>query len=205
MKKSQSIALAFRTITAIFLLLVLLFFTVFYYRISHKPQIATNIFGDTVQNTKEDTAQSNKIEIREEPKQETKIIEKTPVEKPLPAEASIIVPYTRQAPFSVWDALHEDACEEASLLMVKHFLDGTKISDKQSIDNEIIDLVNFEEEKNYKTSITLDELAAIAKSKYGMGGTVKKNITNNDIKKRDRCWTASHHRGGRKNFAESLF
>ncbi|MEI6478133.1 MAG: C39 family peptidase [bacterium] len=92
----------------------------------------------------------------------------TPSSSPLPASTLITVPYTLQAPFNVWDALHEDACEETSLIMVKHFLDGTPISSPTQADTEITALVHWEEAHGYGLSITLDQLNQIAKDDYGM-------------------------------------
>src|SRR3989344_2100854 len=91
----------------------------------------------------------------------------------LPKNVNLTVPFTSQAPFAVWDPLHEDACEEASLLMIKHFKNGTLIIDKQTADNEIIDLINWEKETGYGVSITLEDLSTIAAQKFGMAGTVK--------------------------------
>lgn len=34
------------------------------------------------------------------------------------------VPFTSQAPFAVWDNLHNEACEEAGLIMAKYWLNG---------------------------------------------------------------------------------
>ncbi len=34
------------------------------------------------------------------------------------------VPFIPQAPFKVWDAIHQDACEEASILMVQAYVHG---------------------------------------------------------------------------------
>lgn len=92
---------------------------------------------------------------------------------PLPTNVNLSVPFTSQAPFAVWDALHEDACEEASLLMIKHKNDGTSISGKQSIEDEITSLVAWEEQNGYGPSITLEELSKIAKIKFNLNGTVK--------------------------------
>ena len=46
----------------------------------------------------------------------------------LPNESFIKVPFGVQAPNANWDALHEEACEEASLIMMAHFLKNTGIS-----------------------------------------------------------------------------
>ncbi len=42
----------------------------------------------------------------------------------LPAEVNLAVPFTSQAPFANWDEVHEDTCEEASVLMVHAFYEG---------------------------------------------------------------------------------
>jgi hypothetical protein len=46
----------------------------------------------------------------------------------LPKKISIEVPFTPQAPFAVWDEYHNEACEEASLVMLKYYLDGKKLT-----------------------------------------------------------------------------
>ena len=92
----------------------------------------------------------------------------TPAPTALPAEMKITVPYTMQAPFNKWDALHEDACEETSLIMMKHFLDGTPISTPAQADQEITDLVHWEQAHGYGPSITLQQLNQVAKDYYGL-------------------------------------
>lgn len=103
--------------------------------------------------------------------------------KELPKSVKISVPFLSQAPLVNWDALHEDACEEASLIIVKHFLDKTNIDSVEIGDGEIKDLVSYEEKNNYGLSITLDELNKIAKNYYKIkNGVVKNNITIDSIK-----------------------
>ncbi len=43
--------------------------------------------------------------------------------EPLPAKINLQVPFTTQSPFSKWDELHEESCEEASLIMLKYYND----------------------------------------------------------------------------------
>lgn len=81
---------------------------------------------------------------------------------PLPDSHLLIVPFILQAPYSVWDPLHEEACEEASLLMVWHYYRGDTVVDKATAEHEIKALVAYEETRGYGVSITLAELAAIA-------------------------------------------
>jgi len=102
---------------------------------------------------------------------------------PLPDQVSLTVPYTMQAPFNVWDALHEDACEEASLIMVKHSIDGTPMGTQEQADKEITDLVHWEEQHGYGKSITLEQLNQIAKDYYGLNnGQVVQTSSIDEVK-----------------------
>lgn len=72
---------------------------------------------------------------------------------------NINVPFTSQAPFSVWDEKHEEACEEASLVMVKYYLDG-KTLNKEISEKEIQDLIEFQIE-NYGDYKDTDAAATV--------------------------------------------
>ncbi|PIS08036.1 hypothetical protein COT78_00435 [Candidatus Berkelbacteria bacterium CG10_big_fil_rev_8_21_14_0_10_43_13] len=98
-------------------------------------------------------------------------VQPDPVE--LPSKINLDVPFMSQAPLAVWDDLHEDACEEASFLMVKHFIDKTAISSPSSFDAEINSMIDYEESSGYGPSITLQDLAVIAKTKYNLLGEIR--------------------------------
>jgi hypothetical protein len=84
-----------------------------------------------------------------------------------------------QAPFANWDALHEDACEEASLIMIKHFLDGTPVTSDTAGDTEIKELVGAGEELGQEKSITLEQLRTLANAHYKLSnGSV---VTGKDV------------------------
>jgi len=107
-----------------------------------------------------------------------------PNNKVIPEEVMLDVPFLVQAPFAVWDPLHEDACEEASLIMLKHFLENDNNITPTSGDVEIRKMVAYEDKNNYGLSITMDQLAQIAKDYYKLPSPrVEKNITVEDIKK----------------------
>jgi protein-tyrosine-phosphatase len=91
----------------------------------------------------------------------------TPPTVGLPAKISIEMPFTTQAPHTNWDALHEDACEEASLIMVMHYINNTKITSKESAEEEILQMVKWETENELGYSITLQQLIEVAKH-YGI-------------------------------------
>jgi len=107
----------------------------------------------------------------------------TPTPVALPATAQLTVPFTSQAPLAIWDDTHENTCEEASFLMVKYFLDGTALPDKNTVDSQLQDMVNWETQRVYGPSITMTQLNTVVKQEYGLTtGKVIKNITINDIK-----------------------
>jgi uncharacterized protein YvpB len=98
--------------------------------------------------------------------------------------ASLNVPFLAQAPFGIWDPLHEDACEEASLIMVEHFLNKDNNPTPASGDVEIRKMIQYEEKNGYGISITLEQLNQVAKDYAGMQtGRIKTNATIDDIKK----------------------
>jgi len=105
-------------------------------------------------------------------------------EKKLPEKILIEVPFTTQAPSANWDAVHEESCEEASILMLNHFLNKTSFGSASDVDREILNLIDFEEKNNYKVDVTTDELNRIAKDFFDLDtGRVVNNFTVNDLKK----------------------
>ena len=85
----------------------------------------------------------------------------TVAEKP-PVALPLKVPFTSQAPLALWDPLHEEACEEASLLMVYYYRTGQKFTSPLEADSEIKKLVAWEESNGYKVDLTVEELVAVA-------------------------------------------
>lgn len=85
-----------------------------------------------------------------------------------PSSILIKMSFLSQAPFANWDALHEDACEEASLIMVRHYYNKTTIGGVQQGEDEIQNLIKYENESGYGTSITISELSNIAEKYYNM-------------------------------------
>jgi len=96
----------------------------------------------------------NKNVILENKKENTDAIEKEkiprekPVAKPevLPNKILIDVPFTSQAPFGKWDAYHQEACEEASLVMLKYYLDKKALTPAIA-EQEIQKLIAFQIKK----------------------------------------------------------
>lgn len=67
----------------------------------------------------------------------------SPSSAPLPVKVLIDVPFTSQAPLGMWDAYHEESCEETSLIMLKYFLDKKPLN-PQIAEGEIQKMIAFE-------------------------------------------------------------
>jgi hypothetical protein len=98
----------------------------------------------------------------------------------LPSKAYITVPFTSQAPHANWDNPYQEACEEASLIMVDYFLRGSTLTPDQA-NREILQLTNWEESNRYKYDVSLDELATIAKDYYGYQARISDDVTRESI------------------------
>lgn len=108
----------------------------------------------------------------------------TPPTANIPKEYNLDVPFMAQAPYAVWDAIHEDACEEASAIMAAHFILKKLIPDAAYADGEILKMVDWEK-KNLGFWVDTDaaKTAEMAKGFYGLKNVeVKYDITLADIK-----------------------
>ncbi len=80
----------------------------------------------------------------------------------LPTQVNLAVPFLSQAPKQNWDMPYQEACEEASLIMVNaYFVDNTKAFTPDTGDRAILDLVAFEEAQGLSVDITAAEAATL--------------------------------------------
>jgi hypothetical protein len=111
-------------------------------------------------------------------------IENIAEEKNIPDKILISVPFATQAPFANWDALHEEACEEASLIMLKYYLDKKPLT-PDIAESEIQRMVEFEI-KNYGDfkDTTVSETVKLAEDFYGINNLkVVYDFPKEDLKK----------------------
>ncbi len=106
------------------------------------------------------------------------------VDEKILEEISIEVPFLSQAPSGVWDERHEEACEEASLIMLKSFLRKETL-DKEFGEKEIQKIIDFQIEKygDYKDT-DVQKTIQLAKDFYGINNLkAVYDFTKEDIKK----------------------
>ncbi len=87
-----------------------------------------------------------------------------------------------QSPFANWDAVHEETCEEASLIMVQRFLEKKKTISSQEAEDELRALVAWMTDHGYGADVNTSQLLNVARSYYHLDGRVETEVTEAHIK-----------------------
>ena len=95
----------------------------------------------------------------------------------------IAVPFSPQAPTGNWDAVHEEMCEEVTIIMAHAWVNGIALSPAFT-EGEIQKLVAWEN-KNFGTYIDTSarQTAQMAQAIYGLHTSIVDNPTVDQIKK----------------------
>lgn len=87
--------------------------------------------------------------------------------EPLPSSLLIKVPFTPQAPTANWDELHNEACEEASVIMAYAYFNQIKSLPPEVVEREISKLTDWQNDNyGYHLSITTEEVAKMVREVY---------------------------------------
>lgn len=78
-------------------------------------------------------------------KKEKEQIDKSSCSSEIKSEAEIEIPFALQAPFANWDEIHNEACEEAVLIMAKYWVKNQPLT-KEKTEEEIQSSVKWQEE-----------------------------------------------------------
>lgn len=102
----------------------------------------------------------------------------------LPTEINLAVPFTSQAPFGNWQLPYQEACEEASVLMMDYFLRGKSLS-AAAANSEIVKLTEWEKAKfGFYEDTNAEQTAVILREYFGYKNVrVAYEISIDDIKK----------------------
>lgn len=101
-----------------------------------------------------------------------------------PESYDLKVAFVSQAPFANWDELHDEACEEAVIILV-HYFKQKKTLTKEIAEDQIQKMVAYEI-KNYGShkDLTAAETAKLAKDFYGYKNvTVKYDFSWDNVKR----------------------
>lgn len=111
----------------------------------------------------------------------------------LPGELNLAIPFTIQAPTANWDPLHEETCEEASILMAAWYLEGKQGKAEAGYSNRVDPadaeaalgkLVDWQRQTfGYFEDTTVAETKQMAESQLGLTARVIENPTVEAVKR----------------------
>lgn len=95
---------------------------------------------------------------------------------------NIPVPFTSQAPYANWDDLHNEACEEASMIMADAYF-NMKTLNKEKAEAEIQKIVEWETKNNYTVDVTAEEVVQILKNYFQLSAYISVRVTAEEIQR----------------------
>lgn len=100
----------------------------------------------------------------------------------IPEKKILSMSFASQAPFADWSEPWQNACEEASINIVRYYYRDMQLS-KESMSDDILAMVDFQM-KNWggHNDLTADKTLALANSVYGLTGEVITNYSVESIK-----------------------
>ncbi len=180
----------FMNLAAIFFLLNFMVNEIFSKNFSSEEQETQVNYLDQATELRE-KGEDFKVEVEVKKKESLAEIEKNkgeekmdqnPQKSVVPDKILLPVPFSSQAPFGVWDEVHEEACEEMSLIMVKYYLDKKDLT-PQVAEEEIQKMKDYQLEKNgHFIDSDMKELSEIARDYFDLKDvTVKYDLIKEDI------------------------
>lgn len=102
----------------------------------------------------------------------------------IPKEVNWDVPFTSQAPDANWDRTHEEACEEAAVLMAERFYNEQKITSPADAEKGLQEIISWEMQNlGFFESTTADETARVTRDEFNLKTEIIKNPTADQIKR----------------------
>lgn len=89
----------------------------------------------------------------------------------MPSKVALDVPFASQAPLGNWDMPYQEACEEASLILVNRFLGEQGIT-PQEMDAAILAMVDWQTNNNMGADITAAQMVETAEGFLNRNATV---------------------------------
>lgn len=92
------------------------------------------------------------------------------------------VAFTSQAPFGVWDEIHEETCEEAAIVMVYAWLNNLQLT-PDFAETEMLKLADWQKNNlGYFENTSAKDTAKIASEVYGLNYRLIYNPSSEDVK-----------------------
>lgn len=136
------------------------------------------------ENVKNDTLDDILQQNESIPQTKEKLAKNEEIELELPVFIENDAPFISQAPFGVWDDLHDEACEEAVLIIANGFLNNADEISKEVAEKEIQALVAWQMKKyGEHKDLNIAEIKDMALNFYRDELIVSENINEENFKK----------------------
>jgi len=101
-----------------------------------------------------------------------KAAEKAVKEKKIIPEVNLAVPFVSQAPLGNWDEVHNETCEEASILMIEGFIQGRTDYPRQEMEDNLQKIISWEVETfGFSEDTTVEETVKTMQEYLGLSTT----------------------------------
>ena len=100
----------------------------------------------------------------------------------LPDEFLAPVAFASQAPLGDWSMPYQEACEEASMIMVAKYFKDEKL-DSNIMNEEILKMVKWEDDNGYPIDLTAAQVAEVLDKYFGLKASLNKIVSEPEIKK----------------------
>jgi len=97
------------------------------------------------------------------------------------ASVDLKVPFAPQAPYAVWDDLHNEACEEASMIMADAYFKGRPLN-AHLMEQGILSLVRWQLQQGYTVDVTAAETVKILQDYFQLPTRLVSNPTTAGIR-----------------------
>jgi hypothetical protein len=99
------------------------------------------------------------------------------------SKINLSVPFTSQAPTANWDQPFQDACEEASILMVDYYYNNKDLPTKEEVESILRDLVFWQQENwGGHNNLTVEKAAQLAELNFGYKTEIINDLSIEKIK-----------------------
>jgi hypothetical protein len=116
--------------------------------------------------------------------EETSVVVKRREKDQEVTKVNLAVPFSPQAPHANWDQPYQDACEEAAVIMVAHYLEGKSLN-ADKMNSEILRMVAWEEDfLGFYKDTNIAETTRLVNNYYpALQAKAVYDVTAQDIKK----------------------
>ena len=86
------------------------------------------------------------------------------------------VPFSSQAPFGVWDELHQETCEEASMVMAVRFFKNQELN-SHLMEQELLNIFDWETQNGYRVDLTADEVVVVLDKYFNQSSRIMTDVS----------------------------